>query len=250
MPNLKQGKDCCGCTACASICGKKAITMAPDSLGFLYPQVDTDLCVDCGLCEKVCNFSNDYSTPENFSVPEPYGVRLKDNSEVMKSRSGGAFKAFSDWVLNRNGVVYGAGFKEHFKVAHCRATTPEERDIMRGSKYVQSDLHGVFQSVKSDLVQGKWVLFSGTPCQTSALQSYLPIKLQSNLLLVDIVCHGVPSPKFWKDYIDYIEQKEGKEIIKVYFRDKEKFGWKDHRESFLFRGTTTTTTFTYIFYQL
>ncbi len=250
MPNLKHGKDCCGCTACASICGKNAISMRPDTLGFLYPQVDVDLCVNCGLCEKVCNFREDYPTPHNFLSPIPYGVRLKNMDEVMKSRSGGAFKAFSDWILSKNGVIYGAGFKEHFKVAHCRATTAEERDIMRGSKYVQSDLTGVFRSVKNDLAEGKWVLFSGTPCQTSGLQSFIPQKLQTNLLIVDIVCHGVPSPQFWKDYVDYIEEKHDDKIIKVYFRDKERYGWAAHRETFLFHKTVTTSTiFTYLFYQ-
>lgn len=250
MPELKKGADCCGCTACSSICGKQAITMQPDSMGFLYPSVDIDKCVECGLCEKVCEFKEDYKTPDNFEQPIPYGVRLKNIGEVMKSRSGGAFKAFSDWVLEKGGVVYGAGYKDHFVVAHCRATNSEERDIFRGSKYVQSDLRGIFPQVKRDLADGKWVLFSGTPCQTSGLRSYVPIRFQERLLLVDIVCHGVPGPYLWRDYLKYIEDKEGKKVIGVNFRDKEKFGWKDHRESFQFEGTTTTTTtFTYIFYK-
>lgn len=249
MPKLKTGADCCGCTACASICGKKAISMHPDSMGFLYPQVDMNKCVECGACEKVCEFHATYDTSNNFQSPIPYGVRLKDINEVMKSRSGGAFAAFSDWILLQGGVIYGVGYKDHFVVAHCRATTKEERDVLRGSKYVQSNLDGVFEQVKKDLMDDKWVLFSGTPCQTSGLKSYIPKRLHTKLLLVDIVCHGVPGPYLWRDYLNYIEEKEGKKVIRVDFRDKKKFGWKAHRESFLFDGSTTTTTFSYIFYK-
>ena len=250
MPNLKKSAECCGCTACAAICGKGAIKMIPDSLGFLFPEVDYEKCIECGLCERVCSFNDQYQTPLNYSEPIPFGVRLKDISEVMKSRSGGAFKAFSDWVLQKNGVIYGAGYKNHFEVAHCRATTSEGRDVFRGSKYVQSNLDGVFRQVRKDLLDGKWVLFSGTPCQTSGLKSFLPTKLQEKLIVVDIVCHGVPSPYLWRDYLKYLEDKFGKTITGVDFRDKQKYGWKDHRETFHFSGTNiTTNTFTYIFYQ-
>lgn len=253
MPKLKKDKDCCGCTACASICPKDAIKMSGDSLGFVYPEVDLGKCVECGACERVCAFNDDYRTPENYEEPIPYGVRLTDINEVMKSRSGGAFVAFSDWILNKGGVIYGVGFKEHFVVAHKRATTCEERDEFRGSKYVQSNLDGIFSAVKSDLKEGKWVLFSGTGCQISGLKAYLPKALQEKLITVDIVCHGVPSPKIWKDYIDYIEKKEQKIVINVDFRNKKDFGWRSHKETFTLidplTTTTTTTTYTYLFYQ-
>lgn len=252
MPDLKKGKECCGCTACASVCAHKAITMTPDSLGFLYPEVDMDKCVECGMCEKVCSFNDDYNTPDNFVSPIPFGARLKDIYEVMKSRSGGAFVAFSDWILDQDGIVYGAGFKDHFMVAHKRATTRGQRDEFRGSKYVQSNLDGIFHQVRKDLLDGRWVLFSGTPCQVSGLQSFLPMKLKEKLVTVDIVCHGVPSPQIWHDYLDYIEKKEHKIIIKVDFRDKKRFGWKAHKETFTLvepLTTTTTTTYAYVFYQ-
>lgn len=205
-------------------------------MGFMYPEVDMSKCVECRLCEKVCAFNDRYETPDNFSSPIPYGVRLKDTEEMMKSRSGGAFVAFSDLILTRGGTVYGAGYKEHFVVAHTRATTPEERNAFRGSKYVQSDLTGIFKAVRDDLRAGRWVLFSGTPCQTSGLASFIPGALKEKLILVDIVCHSVPAPGIWKDYLNYIESKEGMEIEGVDFRDKKKFGWKAHRETLTLRN--------------
>ena len=117
-----------------------------------------------------------------------------------------------------------------------RATTKNERDEFRGSKYVQSDMTGIFQSVKEDLKNGLFVLFSGTPCQTAGLKAYIGPRLRDNLLLVDIICHGVPSPYIWRDYLLYIEHKEGNIIRFVNFRDKEAFGWNEHKESFIFNN--------------
>lgn len=253
MPDLKKGSDCCGCTACAAICSRQAISMVPDSLGFMYPAVDPEKCIECGACERVCAFNSEYNTPDNFGEPVPYGARLKDIDEVMRSRSGGAFVAFSDWILDKGGTVYGAGYKGHFVVAHKRAVTKEERDEFRGSKYVQSDLDGIFAQVKADLKEGRWVLFSGTGCQVAGLKSFLPKVLQERLVTVDIVCHGVPSPRIWQDYIRYIEDKEKKVVIGVDFRNKKDFGWKDHRETFTLlktkTGATIAKTYTYVFYQ-
>lgn len=232
---IKEPKDCCGCTACASICTHDAISMIPDALGFLYPKVDAGKCVDCGLCEKVCQFNDNYERSLNLKEPIAYAARHKDINEVMKSRSGAAFVAISDYIIEQGGIVYGAGYKDHFRVAHKRATTKTERDEFRGSKYVQSDLTGVFRQVKKDLKNGLIVLFSGTPCQTAGLNSYVGKKLRENLLLVDIVCHGVPSPFVWRDYITYLEKKQGDEIVVVNFRDKELFGWRAHKESYYFK---------------
>jgi len=235
MIQIQDPKDCCGCTACASICTHNAITMEPDVLGFLYPKVDKTKCVECGLCEKVCQFNDNYDKSLNLAQPIAYAARHKDINEVMRSRSGAAFVAISDYVLEKGGVVYGAGYKDHFRVAHKRATTKEERDEFRGSKYVQSDLTGVFREVKEDLKNGLTVLFSGTPCQTSGLNAYVGKKLREKLILVDIVCHGVPGPFLWRDYIAYLEKKQGDEIVVVNFRDKELFGWRAHRESYKFK---------------
>lgn len=249
MIRINDPADCCGCTACASICNHDAITMEPDALGFLYPKVDEKKCVECGLCEKVCAFNDRYDKSLNLPKPDAYAARHKDMDEVMKSRSGAAFVAISDYILKHGGVVYGAGYKDHFRVAHKRATSKEERDEFRGSKYVQSDLTGVFRMVKQDLKDGLTVLFSGTPCQTSGLNSYVGKKLRENLVLIDIVCHGVPGPYIWRDYLAFLEKKQGDAITVVNFRDKEVFGWKAHRETFKFRMGGGKMSFTYVFYQ-
>lgn len=235
MINIKTPADCCGCTACASICPHDAITMKPDALGFLYPDVDDSKCIDCGLCEKVCAFNDNYDTSLNLDKPLAYGARHKDMNEIETSRSGAAFIAISDYILEQGGVVYGAGYTDHFRVVHKRATTKEERNEFKGSKYVQSDMCGVFRQVKKDLRDGLIVLFSGTPCQTSGLNSYVGKKLRENLYLVDIVCHGVPSPFVWRDYLAYLEKKQGSPIVWVNFRDKQKYGWAAHHETFKFK---------------
>ena len=249
MIHIENPKDCCGCTACASICAHDAITMKPDALGFLYPEVDSTKCVECGLCDKVCAFNDNYDRSLNLPQPEAYGARHKDMKEVETSRSGAAFVAISDWILAHGGVVYGAGYTDHFRVVHKRATNKEERDEFKGSKYVQSDLTGVFRQVKQDLKDGLIALFSGTPCQTAGLNSYIGKKLRENLYLVDIVCHGVPGPYIWRDYIKYLEEKQGDEIVWVNFRDKQKFGWRAHRESYKFRNGGGIMTFTDLFYK-
>lgn len=249
MIDIKDPKECCGCTACVSICANDAIVMKPDVLGFLYPHVDKEKCVDCGLCEKVCQFNDFYDKSLLLEQPIAYAARHKDMNEIMKSRSGAAFVAISDHILNQGGVVYGAGYKDHFRVAHKRATTKDGRDEFRGSKYVQSDMTGVFRQVREDLKDGLIVLFSGTPCQTSGLNAFIGRNLRENLLLMDIVCQGVPSPYVWRDYIDYLEKKHGSRICYVNFRDKEKYGWKAHKETFMYENGGGKYTYTFLFHQ-
>lgn len=240
MINITNPADCCGCSACASICNFDAITMKPDALGFLYPAINYDKCIDCGLCEKVCAFNEQYNTSLNFSEPIAYGARHKNMNEVMKSRSGAVFAAISDYFIENGGIVYGAGYTDHFRVVHKRATTKNARDEFRGSKYVQSDMNAVFRQVKKDLKDGLLVLFSGTPCQTSGLKSFVGEKLTGNLFLVDLVCHGVPSPYIWRDYLAYIENKYRSNIVKVDFREKSQYGWSSHKEVFLLESNSTS----------
>ncbi|MFQ7268040.1 MAG: Coenzyme F420 hydrogenase/dehydrogenase, beta subunit C-terminal domain [Paraprevotella clara] len=249
MIKITDKSQCCGCTACASVCAHDAITMQPDAMGFLYPMADETKCVECGLCEKVCAFNDNYDTSLNFPQPDAYAARHKDMEEVKTSRSGAAFIALSDYVLEQGGVVYGVGYTDHFRVIHKRATTKEQRDEFKGSKYVQSDLAGVFRQVKKDLKDGLTVMFSGTPCQTAGLNSYIGKKLREKLILVDIVCHGVPAPYLWRDYIAYLEKKQGDKICWVNFRDKQKFGWAAHHETFKFVKGGGKMSFTYLFYQ-
>lgn len=236
MINIIDKSDCSGCTACESICPKEAIILKPDAMGFLYPEINADLCVDCGLCDKVCAFNDHYDTSNNLDIPEIYGARHKDMNEIESSRSGAAFIAISDYILEKGGVVYGAGWGNHFSVVHKCATTPSERDEFKGSKYVQSDVRGIFKRVRSDLKAGKLVLFSGTPCQTAGLNAFIGKKLRENLILLDIVCHGVPGPRVWDEYLKYLEKKEKRQLVRVNFRDKSLFGWAAHRETFEYKS--------------
>lgn len=247
---FEKKEDCCGCTACANICPKSAIAMQPDGLGFLYPVIDDAKCIKCGLCKKVCAFNADYDKNDNFEEPYVYAVRHKDINEIVTSRSGAVFVALSDWILANNGVIYGVGYTGHFRVVHKRAVNKPERDEFKGSKYVQSDLKDIFKQVKRDLQNDIFVLFSGTPCQVAGLKSFLTLSRieTEKLYLIDIVCHGVPSPYFWRDYIKYIENKKKQKVIAVDFRNKSKFGWTAHKESFQFEDTYTYT-YTYTFYQ-
>jgi coenzyme F420-reducing hydrogenase beta subunit len=154
--------------------------------------------------------------------------------EIKTSRSGAVFIALSDWILEQGGAVYGVGYEDHFRVVHKRATNREERNEFKGSKYVQSDLKDTFLQIKKDLKKGYKVMFSGTPCQTSGLLSYLKLMRQdiSRLYVVDLVCHGVPAPYVWRDYLKYIEKKYQGEVTSFNFRDKSQLGWTTHKESF------------------
>ncbi len=252
MIKISSPQECCGCSACESICPKDAISMVADKMGFLYPKVDTDICIDCGLCEKACSFNDNYDKSKNIIQPIAYGMRHKNESEISRSQSGGAFVALSDWILEQGGVVYGVGYEGHFRAVHKRATTKCERDEFRGSKYVQSDLNGTFRLVKQDLQNGLIVCFSGTPCQIAGLESYIPTRLHKKLYLIDIICHGVPGPFIWRDYLNYLEKKEKNEIIAANFRDKSLGGWHSSIESYRFSDgilRTFRSDYSYFFYK-
>ncbi len=226
MNDVKR-EQCYGCSACASVCGYSAIQMEADKEGFLYPHIDESKCVGCGLCEKVCPALNRKTNAES-TVQHVYAIQHHDKSVLQTSASGGFFTAVSDAVLAEGGVVYGAAFDENMIVRHVRATKASERDRMKGSKYVQSDIGNTYQCVKQDLKEEKEVLFTGTPCQVDGLIRFLRGKTD-NLLCIDLICHGTPSPLIFADHIKMLEKKAHARVVDYSFRPKE-WSWHVHRE--------------------
>ena len=235
MIKIADSSKCCGCSACLAVCPHDAIAMSPDKLGFPYPAVDADKCVDCGLCDAVRTFVPDVEAEKSVSKNakvEVLAARHKDADVLAQSQSGGAFSAIAEQVLKEGGVVYGAAFDQSHEVHHVRVTDLAGLSALRGSKYVQSDMRDTFRQVKSDLKNGIKVLFSGTPCQVAGLESYIPKTLKDKLFTVDFVCHGVPSPAIWRDYLAYMSRRG--EISRACFRDKQVGGWKKHTETFTY----------------
>ena len=232
MVSTKTKYQCCGCTACLYSCPTNAISMKFDREGFVYPVIDDTLCIDCSKCDIVCSFTHN-KLINDFKI-RSYAFKNNDERVREKSQSGGAFISISDYFLNKNGVVYGVGYDATFAACHKRAITKEQRNEFVGSKYVQSNMNNIFGYIKDDLCSNKLVLFSGTPCQVAGLKSYLRNEKNiDNLYTVDLLCHGVPSPLVWKDYLSYINKSYG-QIMNVTFRDKS-YGWRSHMESFYIR---------------
>lgn len=185
----------------------------------------------------------------NWNKPEVFAVQHKDEKVRASSRSGGIFTALSDYILEQDGVVYGCVLTEDFEAVHVRADSTHVRDRMRGSKYIQSRMNDTYKNVKYDLEAGRKVLFSGTSCQVAGLKDYLRREYE-NLLCIDIVCHGVPSPKVWKAYLAWQEKKNRSKVKKVNFRNKKDFGWRDHIETLYLenRQNVNSKVFTTLFY--
>ncbi len=207
---------CTGCTACASICPKQCILMKENNEGFLYPQKDLSKCIDCGLCNKVCPINK--SPNIGHDLPQTFVVRTKNKFYLEKCTSGGVFTSLAHVFVENHGVVYGVIYDDSFSVVHSRIDDIEYIEKLAGSKYIQSLLGDTFKKVKKDLTEKQNVLFCGTPCQVAGLKSFLQ-KDYDNLYCVDLVCHGVPSPKIWRAYLEYIQKKNGK-LLYVNFRSK------------------------------
>lgn len=224
MINIINKSECTGCTACKNICPQKCIEMKQDEEGFLYPQVDKEKCINCGLCEKVCPVKN-----KKQEKKKQKGYVLNNNNEEVrkKSTSGGAFTPIAEYVLQRNGACFGACFDENYNVIHKAVEKEEDIDILRGSKYVQSNLKDSFEKTKCFLEEGRYVCFSGTPCQIEGLKNFLR-KDYEKLITVDVMCHAVPSPLVWQKYFSYIKKYKlnNEDVKKVLFRDKSKYGFK------------------------
>lgn len=212
----KDSKMCTGCTACVSICPKQCISMEENDEGFLYPQKDLSKCIECGLCNKVCPIN--YSVEISHDLPPTFVVRTKKHEFLEKCTSGGVFTSLACDFVDKNGVVYGVIYDDDFNVVHSRIENSADIERLAGSKYIQSFLGDTFKNVKKDLLGKRNVLFCGTPCQVAGLKSYLQ-KEYENLYCVDLVCHGVPSSKIWRAYLEFIQKKNGK-LSYVNFRSK------------------------------
>ena len=224
------GKDCVGCGACASVCKKQCIEMSTDEEGFLYPQVHYEKCVQCGLCESVCPALNTQDYLRNIKDAEIFGVRSKQEyrNYIIKSASAGVFYFLAKSIIDQGGYVFGAVFDETWAVKHICGRTIDDVEKMQNSKYVQSNTTGIFAEVECVLQKdaASPVLFCGTPCQCLGLKSFLR-KEYENLYLVDLVCHGVPSPLAFKKYLHYLERTREEPINDYQFRCKYK-GWNYH----------------------
>lgn len=199
MKEICNKTDCVGCGACLSACNHEAITMQPDSLGFLYPEINQEKCIDCGLCVKSClnNQTSSFNEPIYTCVGH-----ASDNYEQLSSTSGGIASVFMSTILQNGGIVYGCSGVDAKDVKHIRIETPDDIEKLKGSKYVQSNMGLTYKTLVSDLRADRIVLFIGTPCQVAGLKTYLRGKCYDNLYTVDFVCHGVPSQQILNDAID------------------------------------------------
>ena len=217
--------ECSGCGACSVYCPKNCIKMLPDEEGFLYPQINEQLCLHCGLCKKICDMAKEKKDANSISA---YGA-FSNNEEIrLNSSSGGLFSILATYIIEeKKGVCFGACFNETLKVVHKWVDNISDLKDLCGSKYVQSDITKVFKDVEYFLRDNRLVLFTGTPCQVAAVKAYLEKRgiSQKYLVTADIICHGVPSPLVWKKYLEYRQEKERSNIKQVTFRDKTK-GWR------------------------
>lgn len=226
MIELCRECDCTACGACYNICFKSAISMVSNEEGFKYPRINEHLCVECGLCQKACPILNPIEKHQKAEAP--LAVVSKSEEIRMKSSSGGMFSLLASWILNRNGVVYGAVFDENYDVYHCYAETEDELGRQRGSKYAQSDTKETYKQVKVHLKEGRFVLYTGTPCQIAGLYQYLGNCSIENLWTADLVCHGVPSVKSFQTYLKKLAEKKNitvKDIKNFRFRELEGWGY-------------------------
>lgn len=231
---VKNKNNCMGCCACSNICPNNCITMQSDMEGFWYPKIDDNSCIKCGQCNKVCPIINPIKIQNN---PRAYACLNLDETIRLASSSGGIFTLLAETIINNDGIVYGAEFIENFEVKHSYIEKKEDIEKLRGSKYAQSKIGDSYRQVKVFLDKERQVLFTGTPCQIGGLKAYLG-QVYDNLFCVDIICHGVPSPKVWKRYILYREKAAGESLTKkIAFRLKDE-GWKRSSVLFLFENNT------------
>lgn len=227
MLNITNKQDCCGCYACYNVCIKNCISFSEDQEGFFYPHVDHDKCISCNLCVKVCPVINSCESREPIRV---YAAKNYDVNIIEQSSSGGIFTLFAEKIIKEDGVVFGAKFNDKWEVIHDYIETGHDISMFRESKYVQSKIADTYKKAEIFLKQGRKVLYSGTPCQIKGLKLYLRHEY-TNLLTIDFVCHGVPSPGIWQQYLNEMffipkNDKRHLKLTSINFRNK-KYGWKN-----------------------
>lgn len=205
--------------------------MKTNQEGFWYPCIDEGNCINCGMCERICPILKEY---KGNSKGKAYACINKNEEIRRQSSSGGIFTLLAENVIARGGVVFGAAFDERFAVRHIAVEQIKDLDKLRGSKYLQSYIGDSYKQAKSFLESGRLVLFSGTPCQISGLKAYLG-KEYENLIMQDIICHGVPSPKVWQKYVDFRGESAKAQAQKVEFRNK-RYGWHEYSVLFEFEN--------------
>ena len=214
---MEKKASCCGCTACKMVCPQQCIEMEYDEEGFIYPIVDNTKCIHCGVCKNICPFEKNDTINED---PIAIAAFCKDEQIRYESSSGGVFTILATNVIEHGGIVCGAIFDSNTKkVKHFCVDTVDGLKVFRGSKYIQSELGNLYNKIQYYLAMDRKVLFSGTSCQVAGLKAYLR-KEYENLVCVEVICHGVPSTKLWKNYVNYVEKKKGKIIDQIYFRSK------------------------------
>ena len=233
MIDIEKKENCCGCNVCGDACPKGAISFKADNEGFLYPHIDLKLCINCGICEKVCPVINIDSLKKNDKAePDCYAAMHKNIEIVFASTTGGMFSALADVMYRQGGYVGGAIHNEDLSVSQFISNDRHDIVKLRRSKDLQSNAEGFYSKVKNLLNNGEKVLVCGVPCQMAGLQAYLGREYE-NLLIVDLICLGVNSPKVWRKYIDSVEEKHGSKVIYTENKSKE-YGWRNLTQKFVF----------------
>lgn len=232
-PKLAEQSRCTGCTACAAGCPKDAIAMVRDRAGFDFPQVDLERCIHCGRCTRLCPALQERGPAAH--LPAAFAAWNRDGAIRRDSTSGGVFTVIAEYVLEGGGVVYGAAMDGRQHLRHIACFRKEDLWRLRGTKYVQSDLNGVFREIR-EVLKTRPVLFSGTPCQVDGLYRFLGCRPE-NLTTCDLVCHGVPSPGVWEDVAQAIEQKKNRKLEAVRFRNKVE-GWQNSHFTAIYEDGT------------
>lgn len=231
MIDLIEKNICTGCTSCKAACPKQCINMNKDEDGFYYPTIDVNHCINCNLCEKVCPVLN-----KLHAHKQTVTYAVMNNNEVTRSNStsGGFFSVLANYVLEKEGYVIGASFNDQYVVKHIIIDKKSDLHKLMGAKYSQSELGNIFSRTKKLLDENKYVLFSGTPCQVGGLKAYLRNEY-AKLLTVDLVCHGVPSPKVWESYVKYRSNKDNSGLLpsRINLRSKSS-GWSKYKYSIEF----------------